>query len=66
MKPHDALTRAAPVALVALFLLVAPLPVGAWSEFGEKEETEMVGGPEIREPFFEFLISMAESYSIGL
>jgi hypothetical protein len=54
------------VALVALFLLAAALPAGAWSEFGDKEESEIVEGPEIREPFFEFLISMAESDSMGL
>ena len=54
------------MALVALFLLAAALPAGAWSEFGDKEEAETVEGPEIREPFFEFLIRMAEIDSVGL
>ncbi len=54
------------MALVAYLLLVVSLPAGAWSEFGDMEEAEIMEGPEIREPFFEFLISMAESDSIGL
>lgn len=59
-------SRAALAALVALSLLAAVLPVGAWSEFGVEEETEAMAGPEIREPFFEFLIRMTECDSIGL
>ncbi len=59
-------TRTAPAALVALFLLAVALPAGAWSEFGIEEETEDTAGPEIREPFFEFLIGMAERDSVGL
>ncbi len=59
-------SRAALAALVALSLLAAVLPAGAWSEFGVEEETKVTAGPEIREPFFEFLIRMAESDSVGL
>jgi hypothetical protein len=62
----DAPSRAALAALVVLSLLTASLPAGAWSEFGVEEETEAMAGPEIREPFFEFLIGMAESDSVGL
>ena len=66
MKLQIVYSRAASSALVALFLLVADLPAGAWSEFGDEEEAGIVEGPGIREPFFEFLISMAESDSVGL
>ena len=59
-------SRAALAALVALSLLAAAVPVGAWSEFGVEEESADLAGPEIREPFFEFLIGMAESDSVGL
>ena len=65
MKPPIATTRAALAALVALFLLAVVLPVGAWSEFGVEEETGDSVGPEIREPFFEFLLGMAERDSVG-
>jgi len=52
-------------ALAASVLLAVALPAGAWSEFGTDEDTEDLAGPEIREPFFEFLIGMAESDSVG-
>jgi len=68
LRPHIRLGnpgRAALAALVTLFLLTAALPAGAWSEFGHQEETEDAAGPEIREPFFEFLIGMAERDSVG-
>jgi hypothetical protein len=65
MKRSTTTTRATLAALVAFFLLAAVLPAGAWSEFGLEEETEDAMGPEIREPFFEFLLGMAESDSMG-
>lgn len=59
-------------AALAGFVLLAALAVGpsvarAWSEFGEPEDepaTE-VDGPEIREPFFAFLLGMVEADSTG-
>lgn len=59
--------RAASAAFVALLLLVPFQPAYAWSEFGIKEEEEVdISGPEIREPFFEFLLNMAIGDSVGL
>jgi len=63
--------RAAYAALAGLWLLALtaawPNPAAAWSEFGEteKKEPEKVDGPEIREPFFDFLLGMAQSDSLG-
>ena len=58
-------TRAAQTALVAVFLMIAVPPCIAWSEFGIEEKPVETGGPEIREPFFAFLIGMAERDSLG-
>jgi hypothetical protein len=67
MKFPSRISRAAPAALVAfLFLTVATLPAAGWSEFGHKDTVDETEGPEIREPFFEFLIRMAEQDSVGL
>lgn len=69
MKRTTAATRAALAALVAVFVLVvlpsAVPPAGAWSEFNLEEKAEDTLGPEIREPFFEFLLGMAERDSVG-
>ncbi len=60
-------SRAAPAALVAfLILTLAALPAAGWSEFGQQEEAEETEGPEIRDPFFEFLLTMAWGDSVGL
>lgn len=58
-------TRAAHAALVAVCLLIAASPCSAWSEFGIEDKPEETEGPEIREPFFAFLIGMAEADSLG-
>ncbi|MEN8007952.1 MAG: hypothetical protein ABFS42_13115 [Candidatus Krumholzibacteriota bacterium] len=58
-------TRAARAALVAFLLLAVVTPCRAWSEFGAEEKAAEPTGPEIREPFFEFLLGMAESDSLG-
>jgi len=59
--------RAAQAVLVAFFFLTtATLPASGWSEFGDQETTDEMVGPEIREPFFKFLIRMAEQDSVGL
>lgn len=59
--------KAASAAFVAWLLLFPVLPASAWSEFGTKEEEEVdILGPEIREPFFEFLLNLAIGDSVGL
>jgi hypothetical protein len=62
-------TRAATAALV-VFCLVLPVSSAlAWSEFGtsdkKDEGADLSEGPEIREPFFEFLLGMAIDDSLG-
>ena len=62
--------RAARAALAGFFVLLwlaAPSQLYAWSEFGEPEEKPApeTGGPEIREPFFAFLLGMVEADSLG-
>ena len=65
------LPRAACAALAGLCLVVSvgswSAPALAWSEFGtvEKEKVEVGDGPEIREPFFAFLLGMAAADSLG-
>lgn len=56
----------------ALLALPCALPCGApparaqvWSEFGARAEQAPAAGVEIREPFFAFLLAMAESDSLG-
>ena len=58
-------TRAAQAALVAIFLVTSVPVCIAWSEFGIEDKPEETEGPEIREPFFAFLIGMAELDSLG-
>ncbi len=62
--------RAARAALAGFFVLLglaAPGQLWAWSEFGEPEEKSALAteGPEIREPFFAFLLGMVEADSLG-
>lgn len=63
--------RAARAALAGLVMLVAVVvchsDASAWSEFGEPEAepTAATDGPEIREPFFAFLLGMVEADSTG-
>jgi len=58
--------RVAGAALVAVFLLMSTAPAGAWSEFGvDEKKAETPTGPEIKEPFFRFLIHMAQQDSLG-
>lgn len=60
-------SRAAQAALLSFLILTATvLPSYGWSEFGHQEPVEEVDGPEIHEPFFEFLIRMADEDSVGL
>lgn len=56
--------RAALAALVA-FLFLTNADAGAWSEFGVEKESEKTEGPEILEPFFDFLLQMAGADSVG-
>ena len=69
MFPPILRTRAAREALVLFCLVFWAIPAGAWSEFGtsdkREEEAEVRQGPEIREPFFEFLLGMAAADSLG-
>ena len=66
MGNGTASARAASAAFVALLLLAAATPATAWSEFGsDEEEAVETSGPEIREPFFEFLLTMAADDSLG-
>jgi hypothetical protein len=65
MKPLTP-SRAALAALVAFCLVTAASVAGAWSEFGAQEKTEEMEGPEIREPFFHFLLLMAGNDSLGV
>ena len=59
-------TRAAAAALVFCGLLAPVGPASAWSEFGESSPpAPEPAGPEIQEPFFEFLLAMAEEDSLG-
>jgi len=53
-------------ALVSVLFLAAAQPCGAWSEFGTGEKVVEASGPEIREPFFEFLLGMVEEDSLGV
>ncbi len=63
--------RAAHAALAGIWLLAfataCPGVAVAWSEFGEPEAglAEIADGPEVREPFFGFILSMARSDSLG-
>ncbi|MDX2474668.1 MAG: hypothetical protein QNL91_13275 [Candidatus Krumholzibacteria bacterium] len=62
--------RAARAALAGFFVLLglaAPGQLWAWSEFGEPEEKPALAteGPEIREPFFAFLLGMVAADSLG-
>lgn len=61
--------RAATAALVAICLVLISCRAQAWSEFGTSEkknqETQDLDGPEIREPFFAFLLGMAANDSLG-
>ena len=59
-------TRAAQAAFVAIVLLASVLPCGAWSEFGTEEKVVEASGPEIREPFFEFMLGMVAEDSLGV
>ncbi|MCB1183598.1 hypothetical protein KDM41_09190 [bacterium] len=53
--------------LVSGLLAVVPAPLRAWSEFGtEADEPETPAtGPEIVEPFFAFLVGLADADSLG-
>lgn len=52
--------------MAALLLCTVVGPAGAWSEFGmEDKPEEATDGPAIREPFFEFLMTVAEIDSLG-
>jgi hypothetical protein len=66
MNPSPRFTGAALAALVVFCPGSAPGPALAWSEFGSVDEPEVAEGPEIREPFFEFLLGMAQCDSLGL
>ncbi len=60
-------TRAASAAFLAFLVLIGSSAAVAWSEFGiEEVEAVATSGPEIREPFFEFLLHMAADDSVGL
>jgi len=50
-----------------LLVVGAPNTVRAWSEFGTPEEKPLAetDAPEIREPFFAFLLGMVQSDSLG-
>ena len=51
-------------AMLATATVALPSPAAAWSEFGTVTEKEpAVQGPEIQEPLFELLISLAEADS---
>ena len=66
MRHIATMTRVAKTAIVVSLLAAAAPAAAGWSEFGvtEDEPTE-VSGVEIREPFFEFLLGMAEQDSLG-
>lgn len=70
LKTFSNTMRAASAALVMFCLVLSVSPVQAWSEFGSQEkQVDIAGqaeGPEIREPFFEFLLGMAVNDSLGI
>ncbi|MFH2050999.1 MAG: hypothetical protein ABIK96_00890 [bacterium] len=58
--------RAAAAALLLAALVGAGGAAGqAWSEFGAPAREAPAAGTEIREPFFEFLLAMADGDSLG-